>query len=125
MSHYDFSIFRDACSKLNGSVIVLANAERDAREHFKLAPQDEIFAFIGNGGLEKLEFQNTTPLRKNPFPDTEIFVDAYEFLSLFRLGYLAFYKFPTTGKWVIKSFKPSLRRNNLFTTAFDETDLIE
>lgn len=110
MNAYDFSEFLDACG-LQGAVFVAGGALQTARSDFNLLTSAEVLAFISNGGLEKPSHLNTKNWERNPKPDTPIPVDAYCFFSGFTYGYLAFFHQPTTGRWVIKSFKKNKERD--------------
>ena len=77
---------------------------KTAQSDFKLGTQGQVLGFIGNGGLEKPHFINSTLWKNNPNPDNEIMVDAYNFFSGICYGYIAFFQFGT-NKWNIKSFK--------------------
>lgn len=81
-------------------------------------------SFIANDGLENLSFINIKPWKKNPNKAKPIQVDAYEFKTLNRLGYIAFFYSDITKKWIIKSFKPSKNRNPAMSLALQKVGLI-
>ncbi len=117
-----FADFLKACS--NKQNIILINDEdeygqvrdtrEDARNDFGLNTLDEILDFISNGGLENLNFKNSTPYRKCP----ELIVDAYEFNTCGKLGYIAFLQ-NRKGEWRIKSLHLSDNSNSPFKELFD------
>src|SRR5271157_3839260 len=106
---YAFEAFKKACS--DKLVQFIDDSLRDADDDFNLKGREAVLEFISNEGLEKLEFINRTPWRKNWLPDVQIFVDAYHFRTGGMLGYLAFLFSPITKRWVIKSFKLDGERN--------------
>lgn len=112
MPYYVFEEFRTACSGADAAlrVFINNNAERDAARDFKLKGKAEIRNLIAEGGLEDLAFQNSALLEKNPYKH-DVYIDAYNFISGFTSGYIAFYciKKSEKAKWMIKSFKKSDR----------------
>ncbi len=107
-SSYDIKEFIAACTDIN-KVDVLYGAQQTAQKDFNLNTAQEILNFIFNDGLEKLEPFNTEAWDKNPKPEICVMVDAYEFYSGHKFGYIAFLKNPVTEKWVIKSLKKNAR----------------
>lgn len=106
---YDIQHLISACE--TGSVIFVTKAAQDdASAHFKLRTNSDVYAFIANGGLENLNHINTKEWENNPNPETEIMVDAYDFYSGKKQGYIAFFFNPKTQKWIIKSFKQNLKQ---------------
>ena len=103
---YNFADFLKACANPS-EIYIPERVIQDAKRDFGLGSKQGILDFIVNGGLEKPSWFNCEKLDKNPFPGIEILVDAYEFYSGFKFGYLAFYKNPKTC--VLKSFKKSNR----------------
>lgn len=104
MAEYNFNDFKEAC--INGhNVFVWKPALRGAQEVFNLKTEEDLLSFIGNDGLENLDFINTAPWKENPKPEHEIFIDAYGFKTLGIHGYIAFFYNNNTKKWNIKSFK--------------------
>jgi len=83
--------------------LVRYDAERYAREHFGINTKADLLDFIGNHGLEDLTYINTEPWRNNPRKDKEILIDAYNFHTNLKLGYIAF-MIGFSGKYEIKSF---------------------
>ena len=117
---YDLEEFKKACSEKE-RVKFIEDSLRDADNHFNLGSVEAVLDFISNDGLERLEFINRTPWRKNWSPDVEIFVDAYHFRTGGTLGYLAFLFSPLTNCWVIKSFKLDDDRNMAMEEALRAT----
>lgn len=116
-SGYDFNEFIKNCSKKPTDTYVLKGAMATAKTDFNLRTQAQVLEFIGNNGLENPYLLNVKQWENNPDPKTEIKVDAYGFYSGEKHGYIAFFFQPTTGKWIIKSFKNNLlpdRRNPVF-----------
>ncbi|MDH4318550.1 MAG: hypothetical protein OEV64_09195 [Desulfobulbaceae bacterium] len=110
MPYYNYDEFRKACGEDMQNVIWINPVPKDAKELFNLKNKQELLLFIYNDGLESLSFKNTKPWENNPRKDKPVFVDAYEFRSLGKLGYLAFF-YNEAGKWIIKSFHLSENRN--------------
>lgn len=79
--------------------------QADALYHFHLGTTAEVIAFLDQEA-ERCTFINERPLENS---DHHCVVYAYEFPAGTQNGYLAFYLAPRTGKWIIKSFKPSDR----------------
>jgi hypothetical protein len=117
MPEYSFCEFKRCCNENPERVQILYEPERDAKLHFGLKSKTAIKNFIANDGLEDedLIFQNSKEWEKNPDKSFKIFVDAYEFRSRYKRGYIAFMYNPKTGYWIIKSFK--LSKNNNFALA--------
>ena len=88
-----------------GAVWISGGAVESARRDFSLATDGAIREFIQNDGLKEPSFIRTAPWENNPNRDHVTYVDSYSFFSGDRFGYIAFFKAPTTGKWVVKSFK--------------------
>ena len=112
---YEIDEFIECCSKHPEQVVVMGDVLKDAQSIFHLYTKPELLGFIGNGGMEKLEFVNSKPLEKNIFTVAPV-IDAYEFYTRSILGYIAFYKSPN-GKWVIKSFHQSENRSGIMEEA--------
>ena len=115
MPSYLFSDFKLCCIENPKSVIPWKDALDDA-SYFGLKTKSALLNFIGNDGLENLMFINTKKWEENPNKSLTIFVDAYEFTSLYRFGYIAFFYNKNTGYWNIKSFKPSKSSKAIFLT---------
>jgi hypothetical protein len=111
MPYYHYEDFKEACGNDMRNVIPINSVLKDAKELFNLFPKSGLLEFIYNDGLEDLTFVNTKKWEKNPNPGSQIYVDAYEFRSLNKLGYIAFMYNSTTKKWIIKSFHLSDNRN--------------
>jgi len=71
----------------------------DAGENFNLNTKSQLLEFIHCDGLEDLKFVNTKDWENNPDPANPIKVDAYEFRTMGKLGYIAFriIKIPKNG----------------------------
>lgn len=122
---YNFGDFKNACAGGTGNVFVTKPAREGAKNHFNIPTESYLLDFICNDGLEDLVFINTTPLRTNTNLSNPILVDAYDFRTSCKLGYIAFWYNKTTGKWTIKSFKLSENRNPVMSLALREAGLIE
>lgn len=125
MSHipnYKYEDFKKAC-KNKKDVFIWNKALGDAKKCFGLKSRNEVLSFIANNGLEDLNFKNSKPWENNPNKDKEIFVDAYEFNSLNKSGYIAFFYNDITKKWTIKSFKFSDKRNDIMRIAIEKANL--
>lgn len=123
MSYYNYEDFKEACGNSMSNVILFKNAESGAKSHFNLFPKSKVLDFIYNDGLEDLNFINTKDWENNPNPENPIKVDAYEFKSLHKLGYIAFMYNTLTDKWIIKSFKKSNNSNPTMYLAFQRAGL--
>lgn len=123
MSYYNYNEFKEACG-VTGNVVVFSNAEKGAEMYFNLYPKSVLLSFIYNNGLDDLSFLNTKKWEKNPDKENVIMVDAYEFRSLNKLGYIAFMKSCVTKKWIIKSFKISENSNNAMALALQKSGLL-
>lgn len=99
---YVFDDLVVACK--NGTTKVHRDAIEDAREYFNLHTEQRILDFIVSGGLENLLFINSKHWVNNPNPTNIVKVDAYNFRTGGKKGYMAFFRAPT-GLWLIKSFK--------------------
>jgi len=82
------------------------------RIQFGLNTEVELLMFIGNGGLQDLDYINTEPWRNNPRKNVEVLIDAYTFRSNSKMGYIAFMK-TYNDNYAIKSFHLD---NNKITT---------
>jgi hypothetical protein len=107
MPAYRFEEFVAACAGDPKGIYVRGEAMADAEKEFHLRTKEEILRFISNDGLENPKHRNTVPLEKNPEHPTPIDVDAYDFSSGKKTGYIAFYFRPGKKQWTIKSFKQS------------------
>jgi hypothetical protein len=120
---YDFEEFRRACEDKN-NVFLFPAAEKKADDFFNLRTKTQVLEFIINNGLGNLKFLNKKDWKKNPDPSNPIKIDAYEFRSAFKLGYIAFMHNPKTRKWSIKSFKPSKNANQTMMHALQKAGLL-
>jgi hypothetical protein len=124
MPKYIFADLVSACTDNQNDVIPLKQALMDADTIFGLKTKQALLAFISNGGLEDLSFENTKEWENNPDKSHSIVVDAYEFRSMCKLGYIAFMYNDITRKWIIKSFHLSMNRNNAIGLALIKAGLI-
>lgn len=127
--YYNFDEFKEACK--NKQVIPINSVLSDANHYFNLKSLNEILEFIENDGLNNLRYFNTAPWINNN-ASIDIMVDAYEFMTLGLMGYIAFLFSPITKKWIIKSFHISKNTNPVIRDALqkagiscDVHDLIE
>ena len=114
---YSFESFKNAC-EYKENVMIWKHALSDAREAFGLYPERKLLNFINNNGLENLRFQNSNELMKNPYKEKPLHVDAYQFTSGFKQGYIAFFFMHTKNLWFIKSFKLSEDTDMLSVVGF-------
>ncbi|MCU0824414.1 MAG: hypothetical protein MUF77_07205 [Leptospira sp.] len=117
MPNYSYEEFRQACDETPENVIPIGDTLKNAEGDFQIRTKSELLNFISDGGPENLKFVNTKVWEKNPSPNSPIMVDAYEFKSLSKLGYLAFMRNEKSGKWLIKSFHLSTNRNTTMEDA--------
>ncbi len=117
MPTYDYNDFKNACGASHTDVLLIGKSQETAREHFNLSTKQEVLDFISNDGLEDLNFVNTKEWEQNPDKANPVMVDAYEFQSMYKLGYIAFMQSLKTGKWIVKSFKLSDYRNRAMEIA--------
>ena len=124
MPKYDIFEFFRCCNENKNDVVPLKSALDDANSYFGLKTKSNLLDFIGNNGLEDLKFLNTKEWENNPDRTIIIFVDAYEFRSMCKLGYIAFMYNEKTFKWLIKSFHLSENRNTTMEMALYKAGLI-
>jgi len=117
---YKFSDFKKACKDKN-KIAIHSNACKEACKYFNLRTEKDILNFIKNDGLENLLFFNTAPWKQKP----TIMVDAYEFTSGNKKGYIAFFFNTYTKKWNIKSFKLDKDSNDQMLQALEKSDVIK
>jgi hypothetical protein len=123
---YNFSDLKKACKEKNrNNIFIFDEARKGADKYFNLRTKDQILDFIYNDGLENRSFYNTAPWEKNPNKNSKTIVDAYEFESGDKRGYLAFMYSKITNKWIIKSFKLSTNANNQILQAIKKAGLME
>jgi len=123
---YNFLDFKKSCKKNNrNNIFIFDEARKGADKYFNLRTEDQILDLICNDGLENRSFYNTASWEKNPNKNIEIMVDAYEFESGNKRGYLAFMYSELTNKWIIKSFKLSTNANNQILQAIKKTDIMK
>jgi len=125
MPYYKYEVFKYACGNDMDNVIPINSVLKNAKETFNLFTKSNLLSFIYNNGLEDLTFVNTKSWEKNPNPNFDIKVDAYEFRSLHKLGYIAFMFNANTKKWIIKSFHLSDNRNMAMCLALQKAGLIK
>ena len=124
MSYYRYTDFKKACKDDEENVIPINNVIENARNDFKLNTKSQLLDFILNDGLENLTFVNTKDWENNPNKNKPIKVDAYEFTSMYKLGYIAFMYNEETNKWLIKSFHLSSNGNMALYFAMEKAGLI-
>jgi len=101
---YCLADFILCCMNDPQNVQVENDAKLNAREQFGLNTKADLFAFIGNQGLENIMYVNTKLWRNKPFRIKEdIYIDSYKFCSNQKIGYIAFMK-GYSCKYAIKSF---------------------
>ena len=98
---------------------------KDATAGFNLRTTKAVLDFVANDGLENREFVNSKKWENNPDKNNPIIVDAYEFTTISRRGYIAFFKNATTQKWIIKSLHLSDQRNPAMAIALAKAGLVE
>jgi hypothetical protein len=123
MPEYSFNEFKRCCIENQFAVKILKQPEDDAK-FFGLKTKGEIKNFIGNDGLEDLNFINTKEWENNPDKSFTILVDAYEFKSRYKLGYIAFMYNKKTGFWIVKSFHPSINNSFVMELALRRAGII-
>ncbi len=125
-SSYNFLDFKKACRKKNrNNVFISLKVRKDADKFFNLRTKNQILDFIYNDGLENKSFINTTPWKENPDKNMQIMVDAYEFESGNKRGYLAFMHNKHTNKWIIKSFHLSWNMNDQMFQAIKKSNIMK
>jgi len=124
MPEYSFDEFKRCCIENPMDIIPRREAGDLAAAIFGLRTKSELLNFIGNDGLENLTFINTKPWEKNPDPSSTILIDAYEFRSGSKLGYISFMRNQKTKKWIIKSFHLSKNSNLAIAFALRKARLI-
>jgi hypothetical protein len=120
---YKFSNFKKACKDRN-KIAIHSIARKEACKFFNLCTEKAILNFIKNDGLENLLFLNTKPWEQNP-NKTTIMVDAYEFTSGNKKGYIAYIYNKNTNKWFIKSFHLSENMNDQMAQAIKKSELLK
>lgn len=117
LSYYEYDDFLKACKVKN--VIIERRPKKDARRLFNLYTDLDILEFITHDeGLRAPEFQNKKELENNRNASNPIWVDAYEFRTVSKRGYLAFYQSYDKSCWIIKSLHESTSANLTFEYAF-------
>ncbi|MCK4796006.1 MAG: hypothetical protein KAT05_01425 [Spirochaetes bacterium] len=124
MSYYNINDFINVCRTDQNSVFVFKKALDDANNDFIIDSKSKLLKFIGNNGLEELTFINTKKWENNPNKIQPILIDAYEFKSMYKLGYIAFMYNNKTNKWNIKSFHLSDNRDISIEMALRKANLI-
>lgn len=119
-SEYLWDDFVGACSSATSAtaVYVRPSAMETAERDFNLATQAAIIDFVGSDeSCQKATYIRTDDLeawKGDPPPPK---VDSYSFYSGPKFGYLAFFRNPLTGQWVIKSFKKNEQFGGFFQFA--------
>jgi hypothetical protein len=124
MSYYEYKELQYACCNNKDVVILINQVPQTAKQDFNLRTKKEVLDFICNDGLEDLEFINTKKWENNPNKQEPIMVDAYQFRSMHRLGYIAFMHNSKTKKWIIKSLHLSEDRNTAMYLALEKAGLL-
>lgn len=115
---YDmFNKLKENCISNTENVIPIDDVPKDARNDYNLKTKQELLDFITNDGLENLKYINTKDWEKNPDTTCPIDVYAFEFRTMFKLGYIAFMYNQKTNKWLIKSFHLSGNMNKTMFNA--------
>ena len=123
---YIFLDFKKACKKKNrNNVFMFSDVLKDADKYFNLRTKNHILDFVCNDGLKNRYFINTTPWRGNPDKNIQIMVDAYEFITGYKKGYIAFMHSNYTNKWIIKSFHLSENVNDQMLQAIKKSDIMK
>jgi hypothetical protein len=121
---YDIADFISCCNNNPEKVYMIGNTLKDAQTVFRLYTKHDVLEFIGNDGLETINFINSKLWEKNPDPTVAIFVDAYEFMTGGILGYIAFFK-NKMENWVIKSFHQSNENSGIMADALRKAGVIK
>jgi len=124
LPYYNYIDFQNACNNPN-DIILINPVPRDANNDFNLNSKSSLLAFITNDGLEDLKFINTKEWEDNPNKSHPLLVDAYEFRSMGKLGYIAFMYHDITNKWIVKSFHLSKNRNLAMLLALEKAGLLK
>ncbi len=123
---YNFLDFRKDCKKKNrNNVSIFTEAIKGADKYFNLRTKNQILDFIYNDGLKNKSFINTIPWKKNQDKSIQIMVDAYEFITGYKKGYLAFMYSNYTNKWIIKSFHLSENVNSQMSQAIKKSGIMK
>lgn len=125
LPYYNYTDFQSACGNKQHDVIPINNVLKDAKNDFNLNSKSKLLEFIANGGPEDLKFINTKEWENNPNKSVPLLVDAYEFRTMYKLGYLAFIYNKMTDKWIIKSFHLSDNRNTVMFLALEKAGLLK
>lgn len=110
--------FERICRDEPAKVYVSGEAEKDARNDFKIITKEDLKSFIGNKGVESPEHVSTELWHNNPLKDTHpSYVDAFIFKTGTKSGYLAYCPNPRMKNWLLKSFKLNIvNANNALST---------
>lgn len=112
--------FIRACKHDRKNVIPWGKVLDDAERDFNLRTANQLHEFIAHGGLENVTHQNKKEWEKNPKPETPIWVHAYTFRTMCKIGYMAVMYNNLTNKWIIKSFKRSAGSNPTMKIALEK-----
>lgn len=113
MPCYIFNEFIRACRKRR-NITVWPKVIPEAYKDFGLWDEEAIITFIANDGIQKPTFQNSELWRGNPDSQKPIIIDSYRFITLEKVGYIAFFR-TNEGHWSIKSLKQSTELNGSLT----------
>jgi hypothetical protein len=122
MPAYDLEAFMTCCIDEPDRIILHKGVLESANRDFGIATKKYLLDFIGNNGLENINFINTKRWMEFAAKGINIDVDAYEFSTMNRLGYIAFCY--NRDKWNIKSFHLSSERNPAMEIALRNAGLI-
>lgn len=123
MSYYKYDDFKKACGEKPKDVVPINEVLSDASKDFNLNSKSQLLDFIYNDGLECLTFINTKDWERNKDTSNKLKVDAYEFKTMYKLGYIAFMYNPKTKKWIIKSFHLSENRDLTMCIALEKAGI--
>ena len=127
MPYYSVSDLISSCKAddCDERVQISGQAEKDARDYFKLKTKTEIRSFIANGGLENLLFQSSKVWLLDPLPVAQKRgVDSYGFTTGSKYGYIAFIRLDLSPKWYIKSLKKNDRTPKSEVCIYESTDIM-
>lgn len=126
--NYCFSDFVQACRETLSGKHVSVGLEnwvhKDAYNDFNLTTKSQILEFITAGGLENMEFVNSTHYRiSNEFPPP--ICDAYTFSSGSIRGYISIFYSQQNQRWIIKSLHRCCKRDETdFALAFRKAGML-
>jgi hypothetical protein len=122
MPTYDLTAFTACCISAPDKIVLVKGVLEKASSDFNITSKKTLHDFIGNAGLENIRFISTKLWMNNAAKGINIYVDAYEFSTLYKLGYIAFCY--NRDKRIIKSFHLSSERNPAMEIALRNAGLI-